>query len=130
MKTIIVDDSDLIRERLVDILSDIRGVQIVGQESEAHRALVSIRSERPDLVILDFRLIGGSGVDFLHKIKYDNPDIKVIIFTSSPFPQYRRRSMEEGVDVFLNKSTGFKHIKPTVQRLIKEAEQKVGQDEA
>lgn len=129
MKTIIVDDSDLIRQRLVDILSDIPDVQIIGQEGEAHQALVSIRSERPDMVVLDTRLIGGNGIEVLREIKHNNPDIKVIIFTSSPFPQHRRRCMEEGADAFLNKSNGFKHIKPTVQRLTKEAAQKVGQDE-
>jgi len=38
--------------------------------------------------------------------------------------------MEEGAYAFLDKSNGFEHIKPIVQRLAKEAEQKVGQDEA
>ncbi|MFB0515408.1 MAG: response regulator transcription factor [Candidatus Neomarinimicrobiota bacterium] len=121
MKTIIVDDSDLIRQRLVDILSDFPEVEIIGQEGEAHQAIVSIRLEKPDLVILDIGLIGGNGIDVLHEIKRDNPDIKVIMLTSYPVPQHQRRCMEEGADAFLDKSNGFKHIKPIVESFAVEA---------
>ena len=121
MKTIIVDDSDLIRQRLVDILSDFPELEIIGQEGEAHQAIVSIRLEKPDLVILDIGLIGGSGIDVLHEIKRDNPDIKVIMLTSYPVPQHRRRCIEEGADAFLDKSNGFEHIRPIIENLAVEA---------
>lgn len=117
LRAIIVDDSDLIRQRLVDILSDLPDVEIIGQEGEAHQAVVSIQLERPDLVILDIRLIGGSGIEVLREIKRGNPDIKVVIFTGYPFPQYRRRCMEEGADAFLDKSDGFEHLNDVVNRL-------------
>lgn len=130
MKTIIVDDSVFIRGRLVDILSSIPSVEIIGEEGKAHQAVESIRLEKPDLVILDLRLKGGSGINVLHEIKRDNPDLKVIIFTGYPYPQYRRRCLKEGADVFLDKSHGFEHIKPIIQRLSKEARQKGSRDEA
>jgi len=129
MKTIIIDDSVFVRGCLIDILSGIPAVEIIGEEGEAHQAVASIRLKRPDLVILDIRLIGGSGIDVLREIKHDNPDIKVIVFTGYPFPQYRRECMKEGADAFLDKSSGFEHIKPIIQRLSKEPEWQVGRDE-
>ena len=130
MKAIIVDDSVLIRGCLADILSDIPSVEIIGEESEAHQAIASIRLKRPDLVILDIRLTGGSGIDVLREIKHDNPDIKVIVFTGYPFPQYQRRCIEEGADEFLDKSNGFERIRPIVQSFSREARRQCGRDEA
>ncbi len=129
MKTLIVDDSALIRDRLVEVLSSIPGLEIIGLEGEANKAVVAIRLEKPDLVILDIRLIGGSGIDVLREIKQDNPDLKVIIFTGYPYPQYRRKCLKEGADVFLDKSNGFEHIKPIIQRFGSEAKRKGSRDE-
>ena len=130
MRTIIVDDSVFVRGCLIDILSAIPDVEIIGKESEVYQAVASIRLEEPDLVILDIRLTCGSGIDVLHEIKHANPDIKVIIFTGYPFLQYRRECMEKGADAFLDKSNGFGHIKPIIQCLSSEAKRNGGRDEA
>jgi len=130
MKTLILDDAALICNHLVDVLTGIAGMEIIGLESEAHEAVLVIRLEKPNLVILDFRLVGGSGIDVLREIKQDDPDLKVIIFSGYPHTQYQRRYLEGGADVFLNESHGFEHIKPIIQRLSKEARQKGSWDDS
>lgn len=107
MKVFIVDDSAILRQRLVDILSELEEVEIVGQAEAPLEAINSIRKLNPDVVILDLRLSGGSGIDVLKNIKKDKPSPTVIVFTNYPYPQYRKMCMAAGADFFLDKSTEF-----------------------
>jgi RecA/RadA recombinase len=61
---------------------------------------------------------GGSGIEVLQSIKKDRPDIKVIVFTNYPYPQYRKKCMELGADFFFAKATESEQIPVIVSELI------------
>ena len=107
MRVVLVDDSDVLRERLRAILGEIDGMEIVGEARYSLDAIDRIRELQPDAVILDIRLPNGSGIDVLQRIKRDNPSITVVMLTNYPYPQYRRKCLEAGADFFLDKSTEF-----------------------
>jgi len=65
----IVDDSQVMRERLKELVSDTPGTKVVGQSADPFEALNSIRKSNPNVVILDIRLPGRSGIDLLKDIK-------------------------------------------------------------
>src|ERR1043166_2705722 len=65
MKVFLADDSLSVRELLVELLADLPGVTIVGQTADAFEATESIRTLKPDVVILDLRLLRGSGLGVL-----------------------------------------------------------------
>jgi DNA-binding NarL/FixJ family response regulator len=106
----LVDDSALIRERLVDMLADIAGVQVIGQSADPHEALTAIRLLNPDVVILDIHLPGRSGMELLKEIKREAPTIRVIVFTNTALPQYRKQCLEYGADHFLSKAREFEKL--------------------
>jgi two-component system, NarL family, response regulator DesR len=106
----VVDDSALIRERLVDILSGIPEVQLVGQSANAYEALAMIRKTRPDVVILDIQMPGRSGIALLKDIKRDTPTTRVIVFTNYAYPQYQRQCMQLGAEYFLSKVSEFERL--------------------
>jgi DNA-binding NarL/FixJ family response regulator len=103
----VVDDSVVIRERLVDILSGIPDVRVVGQSADAYEALAMIRKMHPDVVILDIQMPGRSGIALLKDIKRSTPTIRVIVFTNYAYPQYRRQCMSLGAEYFLSKVSEF-----------------------
>jgi DNA-binding NarL/FixJ family response regulator len=107
---LIVDDSPLVRERLVHMVSQFSGVEIAGQTGDPHVALEAIRSLPPSVVILDIRLPGLSGIEMLLEIKKLDPAPVVIMLTNYPYPQYREKCMKAGADFFLDKSTEFQRI--------------------
>ena len=58
MMVFIVDDSAVVRERIVSMLSELRKVVIVGQAERSQEAIKAIKKTKPDVVILDIRKYG------------------------------------------------------------------------
>jgi DNA-binding NarL/FixJ family response regulator len=117
MRVFVVDDSALLREQVVGMLSALGGIDMVGQAQYPLEAFHAICVLRPDVVILDIHLIGGSGIDVLERIKQLEPSPIVIILTNSPGPPYRRKCMMAGADFFLDKSSEFASVKAIIQTL-------------
>ena len=118
MKILIADDSKLIRERIIEMISVIPGVEIVGQAENSGEAIVFIEVLKPDVVILDIRMAGGGGIEVLKKIKQKKIEIVKIILTNYPYSQYKTKCFELGADYFFDKSTEFNKITGVLSNLI------------
>ena len=112
----IADDSLIVRERLVTLLDELAGIEIVGQAEHVAEAISAIGKLKPDAVILDIRMPGGSGIDVLQNIKQDESAPMVIILTNYPYPGYRQKCLQAGADFFLDKSTEFDQIPELFER--------------
>jgi DNA-binding NarL/FixJ family response regulator len=110
IKVFIADDSLVVREHLVTMLDELPRIVIVGQAENVAEAINGILELRPDIVILDIRMPGGSGIDVLQTIKQDQPAPVVIVLTNYPYPAYRQKCLQAGADFFLDKSTEFDQI--------------------
>ncbi|MHA1381055.1 MAG: response regulator [Candidatus Helarchaeota archaeon] len=118
MRLFIADDSEILRSRLVEMLSEFEEIEIVGQAEYAQEAIESIVELIPDVVILDLRLPDGNGINVLKKIKKGNSSIKVIIFTNYPYFQYKKRCLEAGAEFFFYKATEFEKLVEAIKQLI------------
>ena len=110
MRVFIAENSSIIRDRLAALLSELQGVEIIGYAEDVSEAVESIRLMKPDVVILDIQMPGGSGFSVLRDIRASELPAVVIIFTNDPFPQYRQRFIDAGADFFLDKSAEFEKL--------------------
>ena len=117
MKILIADDSAPLRERLVEMFSHVRGIEVVGQAQDVREALDSVRTLQPDVLILDLQMPGGSGIDVLREVKQNHPSLVAIVLTNHPYPQYQQRCAELGADYFLCKSLGLEPLIEICKRL-------------
>ncbi len=93
------------------MLSDLAEIiEMIGEAENVQDAINSIHEFEPDVVILDIRMPGGSGIDVLKKIKKKNEVPVIIILTNYPHSQYRKKCMEAGADFFFDKSGDFEEI--------------------
>lgn len=106
----IVDDSIAIRQKLIGLLAECKQVRVIGQAGLAEEAIKGIRDLQPDMVLLDIRLPGRSGLWLLSQIKSVWPKMAVIIMTNYDYPQYRRQSFDAGADEFFNKTLEFERM--------------------
>lgn len=118
MRIFVADDSAMLRERMIRLLSELSGIEVVGQAQDALAAFDAICEAKPDIVTLDIDLIGGSGIDVLRKIKNKDRSTVVIMLTNNSSPPYRRTCMDAGADFFFDKSTDFEKLKAILQVLI------------
>ena len=110
MRILIADDSAVVRARLISLLADLRGIEVVGQAEDAIEARNLAEKLRPDVAILDLRMPKGSGADVLSDLKKLNPTPKVIMLTNYPHPENRKKCMDGGADYFFDKSNEFQKV--------------------
>ena len=116
IKVFIADDSLVVREHLVTMLDELPRIVTVGQAETVAKAINGILELRPDVVILDIRMPGGSGIDVLQRVKQGEVTPIVIILTNYPYPGYRQKCLQAGADFFLDKSTEFDQIPELLAR--------------
>lgn len=124
MRVFIADDSIPVVERLADLLEDVPGAQLVGRAGDVPEAVRCIQNVKPDALILDLQMPGGSGLDVLRAIRTEHPRLFVLICTNYAYPQFREKCLSAGANVFLDKSTEFEKI-PDILRGLIENETKV-----
>jgi len=108
LQVVIVDDSVVIRQRLVSLLEETHGVDVAGVATDGFEGLETVQKLRPDVVILDIRMPGMGGIEFLEALQGDNElSPTVIVLTNFPYPAYRKRCQELGAEHFFDKSTEF-----------------------
>jgi len=120
MKVLIADDSLVVRDRLVTLLTEVHGVEVVGQAKDAMEARDLAEELRPDVAILDIRMPKGSGADVVRDLKKLNPTPKVIILTNYPHPENRKKCIDRGADYFFDKSTEFKKVLSVLRGMLGE----------
>jgi len=107
MKIVIVDDSIVIRQRLVRQLRELDGIEVVGEADDVPVARKLVEKLKPDVAVLDIRMPSGSGADLLQELKQLKPSPTVIMLTNYPYPENRKKCMALGADFFFDKSTEF-----------------------
>lgn len=113
----IVDDSAAIRSRLVEMLSPIRGVSVVGQAGDAPTAMADILALRPDSVVLDLNLGSGHGMQVLRAVHPQLPETVFVVLTNHSELQYRRACAKAGAAYFLDKSTEFERVREVIAQI-------------
>lgn len=82
LRIIIVDDHEVVRLGLRALLERQPGFTVVDEASNAKEAVQKALLHRPEVVVLDIRLPGGSGIDACREIVAAAPEVKVIMLTS------------------------------------------------
>jgi two-component system response regulator DevR len=118
LKVFIVEDSASIRERLTELMGEIDGAAVVGLADTPSDAIAGILNTRPDCVVLDYQLLGGTCVDVLHAVHPKAPSVVFVVLTNHANPQYRRLCLEAGANWFFDKSTEFRKIKGVISGLV------------
>ena len=105
MEIFLVEDSAPIRERLAAMLGGIPGATLVGEAADADAAIREILATRPDIVVLDLGLAGGtSGFDVLRAVRPQAPEIDFYMLTNSAADPSRQLAERLGACDFFDKS--------------------------
>ncbi|NOR75119.1 MAG: response regulator [Draconibacterium sp.] len=118
MKILLADDSQLILDRLQDMLGNCCGVEIVGSLKNGTDTLKAIKNLLPDLVIIDINMPGLTGLQVLDEVKKENHKTKFMVLTFYASNYYRKKAMKLGSDYFLSKVDDFEKVSGVVDELL------------
>lgn len=107
MKILLVEDSQMLLDRLRTVLAGIPTAQLVGEAKTEQDALGHMASAQPDIVVLDLNLLSGSGLNVLKAIKARHDSTIVVILTNFGQREYRVRCLSMGADYFFDKTSEF-----------------------
>jgi DNA-binding NarL/FixJ family response regulator len=99
-------------ERLLELVRDVEGAEIVGDAASFDTAVAGIAKTRPDVAILDIKLADdrGTGLDVLNRVRPGLPDMKAIVLSNYATPQHMKASADAGAEYFLDKSTDIERL--------------------
>lgn len=110
MRVLLVEDSRLLAQYLLEQLAAIPAVDPLGVVETEQQAIAAIAEQKPDLIVLDLHLRQGTGFGVLASFsKLSNPPIAVVL-TNYALPQYRERATALGAKYFLDKSNEFDRL--------------------
>lgn len=118
MRVLLADDSVLILEWLQDTLGMNKQVEIVGSFKNGIDTLKALKTLKPDLAIVDFKMPGLNGLEVLKEIRKENKILKFIILTYYSLDNYRQVAMLAGADYFFSKVDDFEKVSIVVEEMV------------
>lgn len=105
ISVLLVDDHPVVVEGLRKVLATAGDLSIAGEAHDAAGAIELAKNLKPDVILLDLRMPGASGVQAVRRMREMDSRSAVIILTSYGDQAYVRQALEAGADGYLLKST-------------------------
>ncbi len=113
----ILDDHELVRRGLREILTEAGGIEIVGESGLAREAARRIPALRPDVALLDARLPDGSGIEVCREVRSRDASIRAIILTSYDDTEALTASVLAGASGYILKQIRGPDLADAVRRV-------------
>jgi len=111
-----VDDDREFRRSLVKIFQ--KAGFLVNVAADGHQAMTLLDKNHYDLVVLDLKMPGKSGLEVLREIKAQTPEAKVIMVTAFADPDSIRQALSAGAFAYLNKPVKREDILASVKKAL------------
>jgi DNA-binding NarL/FixJ family response regulator len=118
IKVILVDDHKMFREGLKFALSQMDGIEVIGEASDGAQFLEVIRERKPDVVLMDIGMPKMDGVEATRLALELNPDIRIITLSMFSDPDYYQKMVAAGTKGFLVKETGIDELRKAIQIVV------------
>jgi two-component system, NarL family, response regulator DevR len=106
LRVLLVDDHEVVRLGLKTLLEDVDWVDVVAEAGDAATAIHAAAQYQPDVVVMDIRLPGESGIEACATITQRWPNIKVIMLTSHGKDELLFRAIQAGASGYVLKQVG------------------------
>jgi DNA-binding NarL/FixJ family response regulator len=118
-RVLLVDDHAILREGITEIINSKPDLEVCGQASTAGRALDGVNRLKPDLVVVDISLQGGSGLELLKSLKAIYPRLPMLVLSMHEESLYAERALRAGALGYVMKREESKTILEAIRTVLK-----------
>lgn len=109
-RILLVDDHEVVRLGLKALIERQAGMEVVAEAATASEAVTKALSFKPDVVVMDIRLAGDSGIDACRQITTNLPEAKVIMLTSYAEDEMLFAAIRAGAAGYVLKQAGGQDV--------------------
>jgi DNA-binding NtrC family response regulator len=113
---LLVEDDDLVRVSVRDLL--LRRGYAVREADSCDKAAKAFHQRRPDVVLVDYRLPDGNGVDLIRRLRASDPEVPLVIMTGHGSIDLAVQAVKEGAEQFLTKPIKQEVLEALLGRLL------------
>jgi len=127
IRLLIVDDHDLMRTGIRNIIDQAGGIEIVGEAASGEEAIRLNRELKPDVILMDIGLPGLSGFETSERIMNARPEVRVIALTAHAQPPFPARLLEMGAAGYLTKACAADELIRAIRK-VADGERHIGSE--
>jgi two-component system response regulator NreC len=116
LRIVIADDHSVVRRGLRQLLENEDGLEVVAEADDIDDARRYTRGHKPDVLVLDLNMPGGSTLEAIPAIREDSPDTRIVILTMQDEPAYAREALGAGVLGYVLKEAADTELVEAVRR--------------
>ncbi len=116
IRVVLADDHSVVRRGLRQLLDAEGGFEVVAEAEDVPSTLRFVRGHRPDVLILDLNMPGGSSLEAVPQLRADSPDTQIVILTMQGEPAYARRALSSGALGYVLKDAADEELVEAVRR--------------
>jgi len=107
-KVFLVDDHEIFRNGLKQLVDSEPDMEVVGEAGDGESALQVLHTVSPDVIIMDIRMPGINGIETSEAILSRQPQAKILFFSLYDSPDYVAKALEMGASGYILKDTSNK----------------------
>ena len=119
MKVLVVDDTDHVRNMLVDML-ELDGFDVVGQAASGQEAVDVAPDADPDVIVMDYKMPGVDGLTAAKTIRETRPSQAIILYTAYLDAKLEAQAREAGVSMCIGKVEGLNELERHIAELCRD----------
>ena len=116
IRVVLADDHPVVRHGLSQLLESSGGFSVVAQAGDVPGTLEAVRTWRPDVLILDLNMPGGSSLEAVPQLLRDSPSTQIVVLTMQSEPAYARRALGAGVTGYVLKDAADEELLEAIRR--------------
>jgi len=119
LRILVADDHEVVRKGLVKVLAETLQPIKIDEAGNGQEAMSKVWKSEYDLVVLDIKMPGKSGLDVLKEIKHHQPRLPVIILSMHPEEQFAIRAIRAGASGYLTKECAGDELVLAIRKALK-----------